>query len=140
MLPKIVRSSEGTVLMSGRQTIKLTADDTDWKMSAITSLVPAGTSVPYHVHQNEDETFEIINGELEITLDGKVDVLKTGDIVFMPKLIPHGFKALQDTSMRVVLIPGGAEQMFVELAALPPGPPDMEKVSQIAGRYDITFL
>ena len=126
--------------MGGRQTIKLTAEDTNGKMSVTISIVPAGTGVPYHVHQNEDETFEIINGELEITLNGKVDVLKTGDIVFMPKLVPHGFKALQDTSMRVTLTPGGAEQMFVELAALPPGPPDMEKVSRIADRYDITFI
>jgi quercetin dioxygenase-like cupin family protein len=140
MAPKIIRNAEGKSLMGGRQTIKLTAADTGGKMATIISLVPAGTGVPYHIHQNEDEAFEIITGELEITLDGKRYVLKTGDIVFMPKLIPHGFKSLQDTSMRVTLIPGGAEQMFVELAELPPGPPDMEKVIQIAGRYNISFL
>jgi quercetin dioxygenase-like cupin family protein len=140
MLPKIIRNTEGKVLMGGRQTIKLAADDTDWKMSVTVSVVPAGAGVPYHIHQNEDETFEVINGELEITVNGKVDVLKTGDIVFMPKRIPHGFKALKDTNMVVTLTPGGAEQMFVELAALPPGPPDMQRVTQIAGRYDITFL
>jgi quercetin dioxygenase-like cupin family protein len=140
MLPKIIRRSEGQVLMNGRQTIKLSADDTDWKMSVVISVVPAGTGVPYHVHQNEDETFEIISGELEVKLNGQVHVLRPGDIVFMPKLIPHGFKALEDTSMRVTLMPGGAEHMFVELADLPPGPPDMKKVAQIAGRYDITFI
>src|ERR1700761_585858 len=135
MLPKIIRSSEGQILMSGRQTIKLTADDTDWKMAVIISVVPAGTGVPYHIHQNEDETFEIIDGELEITLDGKTHSLKTGDMVFMPKLVPHGFKALQNTTMRVTLVPGGAEQMFVELGELPPGRPDMKNVAKIAGRY-----
>jgi hypothetical protein len=42
--------------------------------------------------------------------------------------------------MRVTLIPGGAEHMFVELAELLPGPPDMKKVAQIAARYDIIFV
>jgi quercetin dioxygenase-like cupin family protein len=140
MLPKIIRSSEGQVLMGGRQTIKLKAADSGGKMAVMMSVVPAGSGIPYHVHEHEDETFELIDGELEVTLNGEVNVLRKGDIIFMPKNIPHGFKAIQDTSMWVSLVPAGAEQMFVELAALPPGPPDMEKVSSICGQYGITFI
>jgi quercetin dioxygenase-like cupin family protein len=140
MLPKIVRSSEGHVLMGGRQTIKLNSADTDGKMAVMMSVVPAGSGIPYHIHEHEDETFEIIDGMLEVTLNDKVYVLKKGDIVFMPKNIPHGFKALQDTNIRISLVPAGTEKMFVELAALPPGPPDMKEVTRLCGQYGITFI
>lgn len=140
MLPKVIRSTEGQILMAGRQNIKLKAADTEGKMSVIYSVVPAGSGIPVHVHSKEDETFEIIEGELEVTLNGEVQLLKKGDLAFMPKNFPHGFKALTNTSMWVTLVPAGAENMFVELAAMPPGPPDMEKVSQICENYSIKFI
>jgi quercetin dioxygenase-like cupin family protein len=77
---------------------------------------------------------------LEVTLNGEVSVLKKGDMVFMPKNIPHGFKAIKDTTMWVNLAPGGGEKMFVELAELPTGPPDMKLVSEICGRYGVSFI
>lgn len=125
--------------MNGRQNIKLSAADTDGKMSVIFSVVPAGSGIPVHVHSREDETFEITEGELEVTLNGNVHILGKGDMVFMPKNVPHGFRAVKDTSMWVTLIPGGAEHMFVELAMLPPGQPDMVKVSAICDDYGIQF-
>lgn len=126
--------------MAGRQTIKLTAEDTGSTMSVIFSVVPAGSGIPVHVHSNEDETFEITEGALEVTLNGETQLVKKGDMVFMPKNVPHGFRAIEDTQMWVTLVPGGAEKMFEELAALPPGPPDMTKVSAISGKYDIKFI
>ncbi|MDP9077054.1 MAG: cupin domain-containing protein [Bacteroidota bacterium] len=140
MKPKIIRNTEGRAIMGGRQTIKLNAADTAKKMSVTYSVVPANSGIPVHIHSREHETFQIVDGELEVTLNGEAQLLKKGDMVFMPKHIPHGFKALKDTSMWVTLVPGGAENMFVELAGLPPGPPDMEKVAAIAESYGIKFV
>jgi quercetin dioxygenase-like cupin family protein len=140
MIPKIIRAEEGQILMGGRQNIKLSAEDTDGTMSVVFSVVPAGSGIPVHVHSLEDESFEITEGELEVTLNGEVQLVKKGDIVFMPKNIPHGFKAIKDTSMWVTLVPGGAENMFVDIAALPPGPPDMAKVAAICDVYGIKFI
>jgi quercetin dioxygenase-like cupin family protein len=140
MKPKIIRNTEGHILMGGRQNIKLRSEDTDKKMSVIYSVVPAGSGIPVHIHSREDETFEITEGELEVTINGEVPILTKGDLVFMPKDVPHGFRAVKDTQMWVTLVPGGAENIFVELAAFPPGPPDMEKVSSIGERYGIKFI
>ena len=126
--------------MGGRQNIKLSAADTAGKMSVTFSVVPAGSGIPVHVHSREDETFEITDGELEVTLNGAVHVLGKGDMVFMPKNVPHGFRAVKDTSMWVTLVPGGAEHMFVELVMLPSGPPDMAKVAAICDDYGIQFV
>lgn len=140
MISKVIRSTEGQVLMGGRQNLKLKAEDTGSALSVTFSVVPGGSGIPAHVHSREDEIFEVTDGELEITLDGEIHILKKGDMVFLPKNSAHGFKAIQDTSMWVTLVPGGAENMFVELAALPPGPPDREKLSAICDRYGIKFV
>lgn len=140
MIPKIIRRAEGYSLMSGRQNIKLRSADTGKTMSVIYSVVPAGSGIPVHIHLLEDETFQITEGELEITLNGETHLLGKGDMVFMPKNVPHGFKAVKDTQMWVTLVPGGAENMFTELAALPPGPPDMNRIEIIAEGYGVQFI
>jgi quercetin dioxygenase-like cupin family protein len=140
MTAKIIRGAEGRSLMGGRQNIKLKSEDTGGSLAVIYSVVPAGSGIPVHIHSKEDETFEIIEGELEITLNGDVHILGKGDMVFMPRNISHGFKALKETSIWVTLVPGGAENMFVELAALPAGPPHMAKVSAICNNYGIQFI
>jgi quercetin dioxygenase-like cupin family protein len=140
MTPKIIRSTEGQILMGGRQIIKIKSEDTDKQLSVSFSVVPAGSGIPVHVHSREDETFEITEGELELTLDGEVHILGKGDMVFLPKNVSHGFKAVKDTNMWVTLVPGGAEEMFVEIAGLPPGPPDRQKVSEICEGYGIKFV
>ncbi|MEB8345919.1 hypothetical protein OO010_07670 [Flavobacteriaceae bacterium KMM 6898] len=40
----------------------------------------------------------------------------------------------------MTIFPAGIKNMFEELGALPPGPPDMEKVMEICGRQGISFL
>ncbi len=42
MTAKIIRNSEGHILMGGRQSIKLTASDTDQKIAMVYSIIPAG--------------------------------------------------------------------------------------------------
>ena len=140
MTPKIIASAAGRSLMGGRQTIKLWSDDTGGKFSVIFSVVPAGAGIPVHVHSLEDEVFEIVEGELQLTLDGIVSTVTNGDLVFMPKGIPHGFTAIRDTTIWVSLFPGGGEKMFVELAELPPGPPNRQRIASICGRYGVKFL
>jgi hypothetical protein len=39
-----------------------------------------------------------------------------------------------------MVFPAGAEHMFEELNALPPGPPDMAKVLEVCARFGVIFL
>ena len=139
MEPKIIKTAEGLNLIGGRQIIKLQSEDTNRTITVMTSKVPAGGGVPLHVHQREDEIFQIIEGDLEVTVGGKISLLTTGDMIFMPRKIAHGFKAVTDTTMWTTLTPAGIETMFIELAALPAGPPDIQKMTEICSKYEITF-
>jgi len=142
--PKIVRSGEGKQVnvIGDKQTFKLTSKDTNGLFTLIEEVNPPGTMIPPHVHTNEDEIFKVLEGELEVTVGDETTILKAGDLAFAPKNVPHTWKVVGDQDCKTILsvFPAGLELMFEELGNLPPGPPDFAKVSEICGRYGISFL
>jgi len=142
--PKIVRQGEGQQVnvLGDQQTFKLTSEDTNGLFTLIEEVNPPGTMIPPHVHTNEDEIFKVLEGELEVTVGDETTILKAGDLAFAPKNVPHTWKVVGDQDCKTILsvFPAGLELMFEELGNLPPGPPDFVKISEICGRYGITFL
>ena len=51
-----------------------------------------------------DALAHVLDGEVEITLDGKPFQLKTGDAIIMPANIPHAVKALTRFKMLLTMI------------------------------------
>lgn len=144
LTPKIVRKGEGKKVnvIGDQQTFKLTGEDTNGMFTLIEEVNPPGTMIPPHVHTKEDEIFKVLEGELEVTVGNETTVLKAGDLAFAPKNVPHTWKVVGDQDCRTILsvFPAGLEHMFEELGNLPPGPPDFAKVSEICGRYGISFI
>ena len=144
MKEKIVLKEEGRKLniLGDHQLIKLTGKDTDGKFTVILQDNPPNTQIPMHVHENEDELYKVVEGEVEFTVDGKTTLLKSGDTIFLPRGIPHTWKVIGINNAKVDLIisPSGIENMFEELNLLPAGPPDFAKVGEICGRYGIDFV
>lgn len=142
--PKIIRNSEGEVydVIGDIQTHKLTGSETNNQVMEWVDNVGPGVGIPPHVHSREDEIFRVLKGQIEIMVDGKTSVLNAGDIAFAPRNIPHSWKVVgtEKARMSTSAFPAGIEIMFRELAALPAGPPDFEKVTEICGRYGITFI
>ena len=142
--PKIIRNDEGKTInvLGDIQTFKLTGKDTNGLFTLIEEYNTPGTMIPPHVHTKEDEIFKVLEGELELTVGDKTTVLKAGDLAFGPRNVPHSWKVIGDKNAKVILsvFPAGIEDMFEELSALPPGPPDMEKVMEICARQGISFL
>ena len=100
-----------------------------------------GLGVPPHVHTNEDETFYVVEGEAVFTLDGEETAVGPGTAVHLPRGIPHGFRLAGAGPVRLLLTvaPAGLEPMFAALAALPDGPPDLERVAAVCGRHAVSF-
>lgn len=142
--PKIIRNDEGKTInvLGDIQTIKLTGKDTNGLFTLIEEFNTPGTMIPPHVHTKEDEIFKVLEGELELTVGDNTTVLKAGDLAFGPRNVPHSWKVIGEKNAKVILsvFPAGIENMFEELGALPPGPPDMEKVMEICARQGISFL
>jgi len=51
---------------------------------------PADTFVPPHIHPTQDEFIYMLEGRLELMLDGREMQAGPGDLVRMPMGLPHG--------------------------------------------------
>ncbi len=142
--PKIIKDAEGDVLnvIGDIQTHKLVGSDTNNQIVEWVDNVEPGVGIPPHVHTKEDEIFRVVKGQVEIMVNGETTILNPGDTAFAPKNVPHSWKVVGTTKAKMITsaFPAGIEKMFEELAALPPGPPDFEKVTKICQKHGITFI
>ena len=54
------------------------------------ALFPPGTFVPPHIHANQDEFIYVLEGRFDLFLDGKDASATAGDLIRLPREIPHG--------------------------------------------------
>lgn len=97
-------------------TVLLKGDDTDGRYCLIDMLVaPAGGPAP-HRHDFE-ETFIILNGEIEATFRGRKTVVKAGETLHIPANAPHEFHNTTDKPTRLLCIcgPSGQEEFFAQI-------------------------
>ncbi|MBD2715250.1 cupin domain-containing protein [Microvirga sp. STR05] len=141
---KILEAEAGVqlVVIGDHQRILLTGKDTNQQFTLIEQLNQPGTGVPRHVHSREDEVFHVQEGEVEFEVDDNVQVLQAGELAYVPRGVPHSFKVVGNAPARVLLsiFPADIEDMFHELAQLPPGPPEFAQVAEICAEYGIHFL
>ena len=55
-----------------------------------------GCIVPEHSHVNEQFTY-ILDGALKFWIDGKVIVVRSGEVLTIPPNMPHKAEAVEDT-------------------------------------------
>jgi len=144
MKQKIVKTTEGQRInvLGDNQVLKLTGKDTDGQFAVIIQNLPPGIGVPKHIHSNDDEHFHLLEGEIHFEVGNEEYTLKAGDMIFLPRHIPHSLRVVGDKTavVRLTIVPAGAEEMFIELDKLPAGPPDMGTVTEICGRYGVSFV
>jgi quercetin dioxygenase-like cupin family protein len=63
-----------------------------------------GASIHEHFHSQE-EVYEVIEGELELTIDGATEVAHAGLVAIVPSNAPHSVKALTDGRAIIVDYP-----------------------------------
>jgi quercetin dioxygenase-like cupin family protein len=64
----------------------------------------SGSSIHEHFHP-EEEVYEVIEGELEVTIDGAAQVARAGLVAIVPSNVPHSVKALTDGRAIIVDYP-----------------------------------
>jgi quercetin dioxygenase-like cupin family protein len=63
-----------------------------------------GASIHEHFHPQE-EVYEVIEGELEITIDGSAQIARPGLVAIVPGNVRHSVKALSDGRAIIVDYP-----------------------------------
>ncbi|GAB3852146.1 hypothetical protein GCM10028822_19530 [Hymenobacter terrigena] len=125
--PFVVRGSEGRSsehyrLMGFDLYLKVGGKDTDGQLAVFDGEYRRHDGPPLHVHYQQDEEFYITEGEFLVQVGDEKFTLKAGDLIFLPRNIPHTFVTLSETGkMAFMTHPSGTiEMLFKQLAALPP--------------------
>ena len=122
--------------------IRVHGRDTGGTVSVVESHdVPDGGPPP-HIHQREDETFQILEGEYEWIVGDEKFVAKKGETIFAPRGIPHTYRYVGKSPGRLmcVITPAGFEGFFEEIGAMTPQQQDIPRVMEIAKRFGLEFL
>jgi quercetin dioxygenase-like cupin family protein len=69
---------------------------------------PPGLSVPRHVHDGEDEMFDLLEGELQGLCEDEEWSAVAGTFVFFPRNRPHSLAVVSATEAHGLVITGPA--------------------------------
>jgi quercetin dioxygenase-like cupin family protein len=95
-------------------TILVSAEETNGSFSLLKTLLRKDFGPPLHVHEREDESNYILEGEIMYQVGEQTIIGRAGDYVHLPKNVPHTFQLISETASTLLLItPGGFEEMFV---------------------------
>ena len=74
-----------------------------------------GFTAPPHYHKLEDESFYLLEGEIDFYISDKKVKASAGEFVVLPRNIPHHFELVTETAKALMLItPAGFEIFFRE--------------------------
>lgn len=123
--------------------IRIHGGDTGGVVSAVESHDVPGGGPPPHIHHREDETFQVLEGDYEFTVDGKSFVAGKGTTIFAPRGIPHAYRYVGQAPGRLmcVITPAGFEGFFEAIGALTPREQqDIPAVIAIAKQFGLEIL
>lgn len=95
---------------------------------------------PPHTH-SWDEGFYVLEGEVEITLNGKATLLKAGSYVHIPAMTLHGYRNVTEGAkmLAVVSDPRGGEFFTSVAKRVPVNPVSLPKLLEVAEEYGVEF-
>ncbi|KQT44596.1 cupin [Aureimonas sp. Leaf454] len=98
-----------------------------------------GQFVPVHIHPTQDEFILVQEGVLDLKLDGVWTKAGPGDLVKMPRGIPHGYFNKSDKPARALFWVSPAAKL-VELFEQLDGLADPAEVVRISAEHEVDFL
>lgn len=112
-------AGEITDLGVARMRLLLTRGQIDGRVAAAEFHGEAGPWTLPHVHRNLDELFYVVDGSFTFTCGEEEYAAQPGSLVTIPRGTTHVFEAVSDGTVLVLWVPGGLEEMFLELGRLP---------------------
>jgi quercetin dioxygenase-like cupin family protein len=139
----VVKSSEGfesiTWNILGQTYVPKQMTETCFSWHA---TLPPGTFVPPHIHPGQDEFLYILEGRFDFILNGEEAVGEPGDLITLPRGIPHGIFNKSDQTIKTLFWVTPTRKLydlFWALHNLGPGA-DPAEVVAISAAHAIDFL
>lgn len=132
------------VILRGEPMVFLVTGESTKHTSMFEWTIAAGFSTGFHVHNVQEETFYMLEGECEWHVADRVVRATAGAYLFIPPGVPHNIANASDEPARMLMTvsPPGHERYFEELARLTGHGtlPDAMAISDLRIRYDTTQL
>ena len=141
-------------LVGDTYTVLLSGDDTNGRYCLVDMHIPPGGGPAPHRHDFE-ESFTLLEGEIEATFRGEKSVVQAGGTLSIPANAPHSFTNASEQTVRLLCIcaPAGQEEFFARVGVpvatrmTPPPKPDeatqakfMKKAQELAPKYRTELL
>lgn len=98
-----------------------------------------GQFVPVHIHPTQDEFILVQEGQLELKLDGKWTTARAGDLVRMPRGVPHGYFNKSDKPARALFWVSPARKL-PDLFRVLHNMTDVDEVVKASAAHEVDFL
>ena len=122
-------------------TIKVLTSETNGSYTVLDIIHPPKLGPALHIHPKGSETFYIVEGSYEFILDGNSIMGKPGDVIFVPKGVPHRFVVGEKRGHALVISPPNLEFYFFKVSELlEKGEVAYETESSIGKQYGQVFL
>ena len=121
----------------------------DGEHTVLEMVAPPGDQPPLHVHNESDEGFYLLEGEVSFWAGDDERRLGPGDFVLGPKGVPHTYRVTSETPARFIVTSSTGEfAAFVQAYGVPaerpelpePGAPDVERLGRLAAEHGIDLL
>lgn len=105
--------------MNSHVRVALSKGDNKEGVSLLEHTLPFGDAPPLHMHNDEDELFYLLAGEILFQVGDHSFVARAGDAFVGPRGVPHGFKVLSEQGARLLTITRGGFEESVRSASRP---------------------
>jgi uncharacterized cupin superfamily protein len=98
-------------------------------------VIPPGGGPPPHRHDFE-ESFTLLEGEIEATFRGEKSTVRMGETLSIPANAPHSFTNASKGNVRLLCLcaPAGQEEFFAQVGVAVPTrtttPPKLDEAAQ----------
>jgi uncharacterized RmlC-like cupin family protein len=103
------------------------------------ALLPPGTFVPPHIHPTQEEFIYMLDGKFDLVLDGQAASAKKGDLIRLPRGIPHGLFNHSGANITCVFWVAPTRLLWDLFLAIN-NVPDPGEVVRLAGLHEVNFL
>ena len=135
----LLEPGEGKSLsvLSDTYTEKVVGRDTNGAFTLM-ELTLRGEAPPRHIHDAHEESFYVLEGEVEFEMGGSSVRGKAGFFVLIPRDTVHTFWSVGTVPARLlkVISPPGFERFFEEID----GETDFAKLAAASSKYSVEFV
>ncbi len=99
----------------GIHTWKVSAAESGGAMAVFEDELTGGKMTPWHVHPDSDEFSYLLDGEVEVDIDGERRRVATGGAWMVPRNVPHAFRVTSaEARLLAFQTPGSAGRFYWE--------------------------